>query len=248
MMGSIKESELPQSINQKAKNSKSYVIIDCGHKLPQELITPWSFTIYLRDEKETLIQLQPGFNIITIEDYPGLKYGFKSTAKELAYNCCITRIDLSHFDSKEVTDMSFMFFNMADLRFIDFTGFDTSNVENMSGAFCDCDLESLDLSSFNTSKVKVMAWMFINCDCPLDLSHFDMRNVKDVDWMLRTYPQKINISNWDLSPNVKGNIFGCEKLDNSAFLEMKNVSESTIEYLKRFFNEDDDEPENIITE
>lgn len=203
----------------------------------------------MRDANNTVVQLKPGFNIITLEDYPGLKYGFKSTAEDTG-ECCITRIYLNHFDSSEVTDMSDMFLFMDSLKFIDFTDFDTSNVVDMNGAFNSCyDLEAIDLSRFDTSKVERMDSMFYSCnyECALDLSHFDMSNVKDVEDMFNGNCL-IDISNWSLNTAVEeNNIFGYGPLNEIGIFVMKNVTEFTRNYFEKIFDAEDDEPENIIT-
>ena len=57
-----------------------------------------------------------------------------------------------------------MFCFCMDLQSLDLSYFDTSNVTNMSDMFSFCyDLESLNLASFNTSKVEEMSGMFNQC-------------------------------------------------------------------------------------
>ena len=95
-------------------------------------------------------------------------------------------LDLSHFDTSNVTDMREMFADCSGLTSLDLSGFNTSNVIDMSSMFLDCSgLTSLDLSHFNTSNVKYMGWMFSDCSglTSLDLSHFDTSNVTDMRGM-----------------------------------------------------------------
>ncbi len=67
-----------------------------------------------------------------------------------------------NFDTSNVTDMSAMFSCAAST--LDLSGFDTSKVTNMMGMFAEAVyLESLDLSNFNTSNVTNMNGMFIGC-------------------------------------------------------------------------------------
>ena len=57
-----------------------------------------------------------------------------------------------------------MFFNKSKLTSIDVSNFDTSNVTNMGGMFNTCDkLTSIDVSNFDTSKVTNMSIMFYGC-------------------------------------------------------------------------------------
>ena len=80
-----------------------------------------------------------------------------------------------------ITSTKLMFAVCRDLTSIDLSSFDTSEVTNMGHMFAECwELTTLDLSNFNTSKVTDMRWMFNNC-CnltTLDLSSFDTSKVK----------------------------------------------------------------------
>ena len=58
-----------------------------------------------------------------------------------------------------------MFSEFETLSFLDLTGFDTSQVTNMKSMFYCCrSLTSLNLSIFNTSKVKDVTLMFCGCN------------------------------------------------------------------------------------
>jgi surface protein len=73
----------------------------------------------------------------------------------------LTSLDLSHFDTSNVTNMKSMFSGMSNLVSLDLSSFDTSNVPNMSYMFYNLEsLTSLDISSFNTSHVTNMESMF----------------------------------------------------------------------------------------
>lgn len=65
------------------------------------------------------------------------------------FNGCdeLTSIDFNGFDTSNVTDMSCMFGSCSKLTSLDISGFDTSNVTDMSDMFMDCSsLTSLDES------------------------------------------------------------------------------------------------------
>ena len=73
-------------------------------------------------------------------------------------------LDVSKFDTSNVTRMGDMFRNCSRLSTLDVSGFDTSNVTNMPSMFNGCNnLTTLDLSGFNTSSVKDMGHMFYSC-------------------------------------------------------------------------------------
>ena len=58
---------------------------------------------------------------------------------------------LNKLDTKQVTDMSYMFSNCKGLTNLDLSNFKTENVTDMSGMFYDCkSLTNLDVSKFNT--------------------------------------------------------------------------------------------------
>ena len=79
----------------------------------------------------------------------------------------VKTLDLSGWNTSNVEDMSVMFYTCLDLESLDLSGWDVSNVKNMSGMFIDCtNLKSLDLSGWDTSKVKDMRNMFFECPAP----------------------------------------------------------------------------------
>lgn len=91
--------------------------------------------------------------------------------------CAINSIDVSNFDTTNVTSMSDMFVYCNGLTSLDVSNFNTSNVTNMSEMFCGCaSLESLDLSGFDTSKVTDMGGMFDGCS---KLSTIRMKNCSE---------------------------------------------------------------------
>ena len=65
---------------------------------------------------------------------------------------------------KLFTNTSFMFYDCYYLKSIDLSSFNTTNVTNMNSMFSDCSsLKSIDLSSFNTTNVTDTYEMFYDC-------------------------------------------------------------------------------------
>ena len=98
----------------------------------------------------------------------------------------LTSLDLSNFDTSKVTNMYAMFSDMRSLTTLNLSSFDTSKVTNMRSMFLDVSrLTSLNLSNFNTSKVTDMGYMFYDMSSltSLNLSNFDTYNVTDMDHM-----------------------------------------------------------------
>ena len=111
----------------------------------------------------------------------------------------LTTLDLSNFDTSKVTDMKYMFNEMYGLTSLNLSSFNTSNVTDMSCMFAHMfSLTSLNLSNFNTSKVTNMGAMFY--DMPrltsLDLSDFNTSNVTNMGWMFAfNGSEKIYVNN-----------------------------------------------------
>ncbi len=100
----------------------------------------------------------------------------------------IEKLDLSSFDTSNVTNMSSMFYGCSSLTSLDLSSFNTSSVTNMDSMFSGCSsLTSLDLSSFNTSSVTDMQSMFSQCSLltSLDVSGFNTSKVTNMSDMFR---------------------------------------------------------------
>ena len=76
----------------------------------------------------------------------------------------LTSLDLSNFDTGNVTSMGYMFYGCSSLTSLGLSNFNTSNVTNMAYMFYGCsNLTNLDLSSFDTSNVTAIESMFLDC-------------------------------------------------------------------------------------
>ena len=118
----------------------------------------------------------------------------------------LTNVDLSGWDTSNVTDMSAMFQNCSSLTSLDVSNFNTSNVEMMTSMFQFCSsLTSLDVSNFDTSKVTSMGYMFFGCSSltTLDLSNFDTSNV---DYMSGMFGNCSKLSKLTLGTNWASNL------------------------------------------
>ena len=102
-------------------------------------------------------------------------------------NCSsLTSIELKNFNTSKVTNMSYMFYECSSLINLDLSGFNTSSVTTMNDMFMLCEsLMSLDLNGFNTSKVTNMKSMFYECSSliSLDLSGFNTSSVTTMNDM-----------------------------------------------------------------
>lgn len=76
----------------------------------------------------------------------------------------LTSLDVSTFDTTNVTDMWAMFSACSNLTSLNISTFDTTKVTKMNFMFYECGkLMNLNLSSFDTSKVTSMRSMFQGC-------------------------------------------------------------------------------------
>ena len=106
------------------------------------------------------------------------------TNMDYMFNSCsnLTSLDLSSFDTSQVTNMQYMLAQCSNLTSLDLSSFDTSQVTNMDRMFYfSRSLTSLDLSSFDTSQVTNMYYMFYYCNGLkwLDITGFDLTNISN---------------------------------------------------------------------
>ena len=99
------------------------------------------------------------------------------------YRSPATTLDLSNFDTSNVTNMSSMFYR-SQATTLDLSSFNTSKVTDMSWMFSDSQATTLNLSNFNTSNVTNMKKMFYaSVATTLDLSSFDTSNATNMSYM-----------------------------------------------------------------
>lgn len=76
----------------------------------------------------------------------------------------LKEIDMRHFETFYINNMSNMFDGCSSIEELDLSSFDTSNVVDMSNMFgCCFKLKKLDLSGFDLSNVINMSNMFFDC-------------------------------------------------------------------------------------
>lgn len=159
-------------------NSKSYIIIES--ELDYDPNKP---VLALRTDPPTPIQIKKGINIITVESFPELKYGFISITN--GHTSEIKKIDLSHFDGSEMESMANMFQSLETE--IDFGNLNTSNVKNIKGIF--------DYSIINYHR-----------ESPVLLPKFNLESV--VEWGDGVFGDIDDFGVLDLREWVKSSFFG----------------------------------------
>ena len=131
-----------------------------------------------------------------------------------------TSLDLSNFDTHNITNMSFMFFYCQNLKSLNLSNFNTKNVVDMSGMFSYCEsLKKINLSNFITQNVNDMSYMFNKCYnlITLNLSNFNTYSVNSMKSMFSNCVnlKKLDISNFDLTKEERINSMFtfCKKLE-----------------------------------
>ena len=151
----------------------------------------------------------------------------------------IKEMDLTRFDTSDVTDMSEMFYYCEALETLDLRSFDTSNVTNMSKMFSWCkSLKSLDLRNFDTGKVTDMSTMFYYCEAleTFDLKNFDTSHVIDMSDMFHHCEsiKTLDLSSFDTgSVTTMESMFEwCEALE---ILDLRNFDTSKVTNMSEMF-------------
>ena len=127
------------------------------------------------------------YTVISKKGYHNAYYFITNNPKsfQLLFDNCINLVSVnftSHFNSSNITNLSYMFYLCSSLISVRLSGFDTFNVKTMSYMFYGCKaLYSIYLQSFNTVNVEYMNEMFRNCYSLkyLDLGHFNAQKVKE---------------------------------------------------------------------
>ena len=133
----------------------------------------------------------------------------------------IIEIDLSSFNTENVTKMNHMFNGCRVLKNVNLTSLITKNTTDMSFMFATCEkISNLNLDSFVTEKVTNMEAMFSDCYelAKINLSHFNTENVINMSGM---FHECCNLINIDLSSfntkkviNMRNMFYWCSRLKN----------------------------------
>ena len=156
------------------------------------------------------------------------------------------KIDLSSFDTSSVTNMSFMFANIDNLKEYNLSDFDTSKLNNMQAMFINnLSLEKVNLDSFNLGNSvgshHIIGGLFNNSN---NIKSISMKNWKlpesftdaigcRVSGLCSHKLEYIDVTGWDLckTKDISGlfgtlyaeKIIGMDTWDTSNVVKMKNV-------------------------
>ena len=152
-------------------------------------------------------------------------------------------IDLSDLDTSQVTSMVDLFYQCSNLETIDLTNVNTSNVTDMTRIFGICsNLKSLDVSNFDTSKVTSMSGMFYNDAnlTSLDVSNFDTSKVTSMEDMFNGCQR---LTTLDVSNFDTSNVTQMGHMfrgcENLKSLDLSNFDTSKVTRLQYMFYDDE---------
>ena len=139
----------------------------------------------------------------------------------------------------EITNCSYMFSGLSNLKKVSLLSFDFSKVVDMSNMFSDCDnLVSIQFSSPDTSKVTDMREIFSNCKklINLDLSQFSTILVTNMDRMFYNCKAltSLNLSLFDTSlvTNMDYMFYQCSNLK---YLDVSNFNTEKVTKMYKMF-------------
>ena len=171
-----------------------------------------------------------------------IKYTFKNllTKINLLFSNCssLINIDLSNFNTQNVTNMSYIFSGCSSLKEINLSNFNAQNVTNMSYMFSGCSsLKEINLSNFNAPNVTNMSYMFSGCSSlkKINLSNFNAKKVVDISYMFYNCSSLKNIvlSNFN-APNVTNMsymFYGCSSLKNIDLSSFNTLNVTDMGYM-----------------
>ena len=211
--------ELIDIINEASKNkplSNSFIRVICS-----ETANPKFNRLQLRTNPPTFIELQPGENILTVEEYPDLKYGFSQMSEndednpdETVSHCAIANcqdvlsIDLSNFDGWEMTSMDEMFHSMQKLSEINLKGLDTSNVKSMVDTFRLMGEQTKLSISLDTSNVEdISGMMNVSGSDIIELKDLDFSNIKEANCVFTDDTQLLILDGIKIGENKPTDLF-----------------------------------------
>ena len=157
-------------------------------------------------------------------------------------NCnSLTNLNLSNFNTQNVTDMSYIFYGCRLLKNLDLSNFNTQNLINMRDMFSSCEsLINLNLSNFNTQNVKNMSSMFLCCTSliNLDLSNFNTKNVTNMSFM---FSSCFSLSNLNISNFNTQNVTDmkgiCKYCESLTNLDLSNFNTQNVRNMSFMFND-----------
>ena len=172
-----------------------------------------------------------------------IEYIFRNNiikADYMFYGCeYLIILDLSNFNTQDVTNMSSMFNGCNSLTNLNLANFNTQNVVDMSRMFFKCNsLQNLNLSHFNTQNLVNMSHMFDNCSAlkSLNLSSFNTQKVNDMNHLFYGCKSLVDLNlssfNTENVINMRSMFDDCNSLEN---IDLSKFNTQNVEYMDLMF-------------
>lgn len=151
-----------------------------------------------------------------------------------------TYLEFTRFNTENVEYMDSMFFNMRQVETLDLSGFDVSKVKSFSHFLeSSIKLASINLTNFNTASATDMSYMFSTCSklSEIDLSKFKTDKVTDMSYMFKSCTA---LKALDMSTfnteNVASMAYMFESCSKLADLNIKSFDTSNCEDMDYMFS------------
>ena len=154
------------------------------------------------------------------------------------YTKCEEINGLNKMNSTNVTDMSYMFSNLASMNTLDVSVVNTSSVTNMEGMFMTNNLTTLNVSGFDTGKVTNMSKMFKESSnlTSLNINGFNTANANNMSQMFMDCGNitSLNVSAFNTSnvTNMSAMFMGMSKLET---LNVTNFNTANVTDMSSMF-------------
>ena len=154
------------------------------------------------------------------------------------YTKCEEINGLNKMNSTNVTDMSYMFSNLASMSTLDVSVVNTSSVTNMEGMFMTNNLTTLNVSGFDTGKVTNMSKMFKESSniTSLNINGFNTTNANNMSQMFMDCSNitSLNVSAFNTSnvTNMSAMFMGMLKLET---LNVTNFNTANVTDMSSMF-------------
>lgn len=156
---------------------------------------------------------------IKLSDMQAMFYGCKS----------LKHIDTLAFDTSNVKNMYNTFYGCSSLESIDLSSFDTSNVTTMRAMFSGCSIEELDVSMLNTQSLTTLQEFITSTNIvDFNINGIDTHNVTIMKSFVQNCKRlkSLDISTSDTS-NVKNwasLLYGCTELETVKIGDMSGAA------------------------
>ena len=154
------------------------------------------------------------------------------------YTKCDNINGLNKMNSTNVTDMSYMFSNLASMSTLDVSVVNTSSVTNMEGMFMTNNLTTLNVSGFDTSKVTNMSKMFKESSnlTSLNINGFNTANTNNMSQMFMDCGNitslNVNAFNTSNVTNMSAMFMGMSKIET---LNVTNFNTANVTDMSSMF-------------